>query len=95
MGSKTKGSHEWLIEFDKQPDDLNKFMEILDLNLQSLNSDYEAKRYKSSTLELPKLVVARKNLFYDWLSSKINLEDRIKFQGYQIPESLLRINFMN
>lgn len=50
MGSKTKGSHEWLIEFDKQPDDLSKFMEILDLNLQSLNSDYEAKRYKSSTL---------------------------------------------
>jgi len=73
MGSKTKGSHEWLIEFDKQPDDLSKFMEILDLNLQSLNSDYEAKRYKSSTLELPKLVVARKNLFYDWLSSKNKL----------------------
>ena len=73
MGSKTKGSHEWLIEFDKQPDDLNKFMEILDLNLQSLNSDYEAKRYKGSTLELPKLIVARKNLFYDWLSSKNKL----------------------
>ncbi len=30
-------------------------------------------RYKSSTLELPKLVVARKNLFYDWLSSKNKL----------------------
>ena len=73
MGSKTKGSHEWLIEFDKQPDDLNKFMEILDLNLQSLNSDYEAKRYKGSTLELPKLIVGRKNLFYDWLSSKNKL----------------------
>ena len=73
MGSKTKGSHEWLIEFEKQPDDLKKFMEILDLNLQSLNSDYEAKRYKGSTLELPKLIVARKNLFYDWLSSKNKL----------------------
>ena len=73
MGSKTKGSHEWLIEFDKQPDDLNKFMEILDLNLQSLNSDYEAKRYKGSTLELAKLIVGRKNLFYDWLSSKNKL----------------------
>ena len=70
MGSKTKGSHEWLIEFEKKPDDLNKFMEILDLNLQRLNSDYEAKRYKSSTLEIPKIQVARKNLFYDWLSSK-------------------------
>ena len=73
MGSKTKGSHEWLIEFEKEPDDLNKFMEILDLNLQRLNSDYEAKRYKSSTLEIPKIQVARKNLFYDWLASKNKL----------------------
>ena len=73
MGSKTKGSHEWLIEFEKEPDDLNKFMEILDLNLQRLNSDYEAKRYKSSTLEIPKIKVARKNLFYDWLASKNKL----------------------
>ena len=24
MGSKTKGSHEWLIEFEKKPDDINK-----------------------------------------------------------------------
>ena len=73
MGSKTKGSHEWLIEFEKRPDDINKFMEILDLNLQRLNSDYEAKRYKSSTLEIPKIVLARKNLFYDWLASKNKL----------------------
>ena len=73
MGSKTKGSHEWLIEFEKKPDDINKFMEILDLNLQRLNSDYEAKRYKSSTLEIPKIQVARKNLFYDWLASKNKL----------------------
>ena len=73
MGSKTKGSHEWLIEFGKTPDDVNKFMEILDLNLQRLNSDYEAKRYKNSTLEIPKLQIARKNLFYDWLASKNKL----------------------
>ena len=60
MGSKTKGSHEWLIEFEKKPDDINKFMEILDLNLQRLNSDYEAKRYKSSTLEIPKITSSKK-----------------------------------
>ena len=73
MGSKTKGSHEWLIEFEKKPDDINKFMEILDLNLQRLNSDYEAKRYKNSTLEIQKIQVARENLFYDWLASKNKL----------------------
>ena len=73
MDSDKKGSHEWLIEFEKKPDDLEKFIEILDLNLQNLNSDYEAKRYKNSTLEIPKVVVARKNLFYDWLASKNKL----------------------
>ena len=60
MSDKTKGSHEWIIEFSKEPDDMNKFTEILDLSLQSLNSDYEAKRYKDSTLELPKIIKGRK-----------------------------------
>ena len=73
MGSKTKGSHEWLIEFEKTPEDINKFMEILDLNLQRLNSDYEAKRYRDSTLETPKIQIARKNLFYDWLKKNKKL----------------------
>ena len=93
---RSKGSHEWLIEFDKQPDDLSKFMEILDLNLQSLNSDYEAKRYKSSTLELPKLIVARKNLFYDWLSSKNKLGGQNKIprlsNSREFIEELISMN---
>ena len=96
MGSKTKGSHEWIIEFTKQPDDIDKFMEILDLNLQSLNSDYEAKRYKNSTLELPKLTLARKNLFYDWLSSKNKLGGQNKIQrlsnSREFLEELISIN---
>ena len=73
MGSKTKGAHEWLIEFKKEPQDIDKFIEILDLNLQSLNSDYEAKRHKNSTLQIPNIIIARKNLFYDWLASKNKL----------------------
>ena len=73
MGSKTKGAHEWLIEFKKEPQDIDKFIEILDLNLQSLNSDYEAKRHKNSTLKIPNIIIARKNLFYDWLASKNKL----------------------
>ena len=34
MGNKTKGSHEWIIEFSREPDDMKKFTEILDLSLQ-------------------------------------------------------------
>ena len=96
MSDKTKGSHEWIIEFSKEPDDMNKFTEILDLSLQSLNSDYEAKRYKDSTLELPKIIKGRKNLFYDWLRSRNKLGGQNKIprlsNSREYVEELLEIN---
>ncbi len=96
MSDKTKGSHEWIIEFSKEPDDMNKFTEILDLSLQSLNSDYEAKRYKDSTLELPKIIKGRKNLFYDWLKSRNKLGGQNKIprlsNSREYVEELLGIN---
>ncbi|PIB29148.1 hypothetical protein BFP77_08080 [Maribacter sp. 4U21] len=70
MKGREKGSHEWIIEFRKAPKDLDYFTEFLDNALKSLNSDYEAKRYNNTTLSMPKVHVARENLFYDWL--KIN-----------------------
>jgi hypothetical protein len=66
----SKGGHEWFVEFEKLPDDLEKFCELLDLNLQSLNSDYEAKRYKSLALEKLVLNPAPKGAFHEWLKSK-------------------------
>ncbi len=42
----SKAAHEWIIEFEKVPDNLDFFKETLDTALKSLNSDYEAKRYK-------------------------------------------------
>ena len=96
MSDKTKGSHEWIIEFSKEPDDMNKFTEILDLSLQSLNSDYEAKRYKDSTLALPKIIKGRKNLFYDWLRSRNKLGGQNKIprlsNSREYVEELLGIN---
>ena len=96
MSDKTKGSHEWIIEFSKEPDDMNKFTEILDLSLQSLNSDYEAKRHKDSTLELPKIIKGRKNLFYDWLRSRNKLGGQNKIprlsNSREYVEELLGIN---
>lgn len=67
MKENEKGAHEWLIEFEKQPDDLEGFAKILDKALQELNSDYEAKRYKNITLNQLKLNFAHKNLFFDWM----------------------------
>ncbi|WP_396635557.1 GH3 auxin-responsive promoter family protein [Maribacter sp. R77961] len=70
MEGREKGSHEWIIEFRKAPKDMGYFTEFLDNALKSLNSDYEAKRYNNTTLSMPKVHIARENLFYDWL--KIN-----------------------
>ncbi len=70
MSENNKGRHEWLIEFYEAPNDLNKFMEILDAKLKSINSDYEGKRQNNMALDFPLLNVARENLFTDWLRSK-------------------------
>jgi hypothetical protein len=50
MIDKEKGAHEWMIEFKKKPEDIAVFRTILDETIQSLNSDYEAKRYNNMTL---------------------------------------------
>ena len=70
MNGNRSGAHEWLIEFKVKPDNLAEFTLVLDNTLQYLNSDYEAKRYKSMTLSLPKVHEVRKGLFYDWLKMK-------------------------
>lgn len=70
MQGNEKGAHEWVIEFEKKPDDMDLFATILDEALQELNSDYEAKRYKNMTLNPLKLNVARENLFFDWMKSR-------------------------
>ena len=73
MKVKEKGAHEWMIEFKKHPKDIEAFTKILDETLQSLNSDYEAKRYNNMTLNQLKVNVARENLFYDWLAANNKL----------------------
>ncbi len=70
MDNNAKCRHQWLIEFSKEPEDLELFTNLLDKKLQEINSDYEAKRYKDITLQHLEIVKARKNLFNDWLKSK-------------------------
>ncbi|RAV27912.1 GH3 auxin-responsive promoter family protein [Sinomicrobium soli] len=69
MQGREKGGHEWLIEFRRHPECLKHFTRELDEGLKSLNSDYEAKRYNNMTLNMPRINIARKGLFYDWLKT--------------------------
>ncbi len=64
------GAHEWLIEFEKEPKDLNDFTLELDNALQSINSDYEAKRYKNIALRMPIVHSLENGTFNKWLKSK-------------------------
>jgi len=70
MKGKKNGGHQWVIEFENTPKSMDYFTEILDNALKSINSDYEAKRYNSMALAMPKIHVAKEGLFYDWLKKK-------------------------
>ena len=95
--SKSKGAHQWLIEFDKAPENIESFSNFLDIKLKKLNSDYEAKRYKNMTLKKPIITIARKNLFYEWLSFRDKLGGQNKIprlsNSRNYIDSLLKINF--
>lgn len=65
-----RGRHEWLIEFEHPPVDLERFTQLLDRNLQAINSDYEAKRYKNLALARLKLTVLPRGTFQEWLRAK-------------------------
>ena len=73
MNGKEKGTHQWLIEFNKTPEDLSQFTSLLDKTLRGLNSDYDAKRYKSLTMRMPEIIPAEPKLFYRWLSENKKL----------------------
>ena len=96
MNDKSKGAHEWMIEFGNKPTDLEYFTELLDNALKAANSDYEAKRYINITLKKPIINVARKNLFYDWLKSKDKLGGQHKVprlcNSRDLMDELIAIN---
>jgi GH3 auxin-responsive promoter len=96
MHGKEKGAHEWLVEFKKAPKDTKAFAQVLDKNLQEINSDYEAKRYLNMTLNPLVLHVAKENLFYNWLKENNKLGGQHKVPRLanerKLLENLLQLN---
>ena len=70
MDANGKCSHQWVIDFRKEPANLDEFATLLDETLQKINSDYEAKRYKSITLQPLQIIPAPNGIFDEWLKSK-------------------------
>jgi len=73
FGDKNNGAHEWIIEFEIPPANIEYFGEVFDNALKSANSDYEAKRYHDMILNKPIIHVAPGGTFYQWLKSKNKL----------------------
>lgn len=96
MDDKAKCRHQWLIEFAKEPEDLNQFAMILDKHLQEINSDYEAKRYKNITLQHLEIIKARRGLFNDWFKMKGKLGGQHKIprlsNSRECIEEMLKMN---
>ena len=70
FGDNNNGAHQWLIEFETAPSDLDLFAQVLDDTLKSVNSDYEAKRSFNLSLRSPIITVLPHNFFYQWMESK-------------------------
>lgn len=96
MSGKSKGAHEWVIEFNTLPADLNDFAARLDKALMDINSDYEAKRYNSMTLERLRIHSVKPGTFYQWFSNRGKLGGQNKMPRLsnerKYVDELLRIN---
>ncbi|MCK5824795.1 MAG: GH3 auxin-responsive promoter family protein [Ichthyobacteriaceae bacterium] len=99
MEDDKSGAHEWVIEFKNQPESIDEFAYLMDETLQALNSDYEAKRFNNMTLSAPKINVARKNLFYDWMKGRGKLGGQNKVprlaNNREYIDALLQLNNSN
>lgn len=67
---KSRGGHEWVMEFEKEPENMEHFVQILDESLQRINSDYEAKRYKGIALERLRISPVPKGTFIRWMRAR-------------------------
>ena len=67
------GAHEWLIEFESEPNNADYFCDLLDKELKKRNSDYEAKRFNDYVLSKPQIRILPKGTFYNWMKQKNKL----------------------
>lgn len=69
-GLEGKGGHEWIIEFERAPTDLEIFNNLLDQNLQRINSDYEAKRFKDMAMLRLRMHPVKQGTFLNWMKAR-------------------------
>lgn len=69
-----QGGHQWLVEFEMPPSDVELFAHDLDKVLRTKNSDYDAKRNEAMGVLAPLVLsTVPRGTFVSWLSSKNKL----------------------
>jgi hypothetical protein len=90
------GAHEWLIEFEKEPNNFEFFVSVLDEALKKQNSDYEAKRYNNFVLHFPHVNKMPVNSFYNWLKANNKVGGQFKVprlsNDRKVLEEILKMN---
>ena len=71
MDRNTKGAHQWVVEFGREPEGgIGAFAAALDRALQEVNSDYEAKRWRDTTLLPPVVTAVPRGTFMQWMETR-------------------------
>lgn len=93
---RTRGRHQWLIEFAVPPTDMELFEATLDQQLCMENSDYQAKRAGNIFLDRLTVAVASDGLFDRWLASTGKLGGQRKIprlaNDRHLIDAMLRFN---
>ena len=96
MKKNEKGAHQWFIEFKNNPPQNINLAEIIDKELKSENSDYDAKRYNNFTLKRPEIIISKKGVFMKWLemNNKIGGQNKIPRLSNErkFIDSLIKLN---
>lgn len=87
--SEQLAGHEWLVEFQVAPRNLSSFSEDLDRSLQSLNSDYAAKRYKNIAMQSLSLQSIPEGSFNHWLKIKGKQGGQIKVPRLSMERTIV------
>lgn len=87
--------HQWLVEFDKEPDNIRKFASVLQDCVEQFDYNY-MRMMESGSINPLQIIKARPGLFYDWLESKGKLGGQHKVprlsQSRKLIEELLSMN---
>ena len=93
MDAEARGGHEWIIEFNTPPADLDAFVQVMDGRMRSINSDYDAKRRGDMALRPPVVHAVPAGTFYAWMKQRGKLGGQHKVprlcNDRQLLESLL------